>query len=310
MAAPLWAVTPTVREWIYSEIRDDFDGSTVAIAMSPYTYGSPYRESYMLVRCSDGEQLDVYLSFEYINRTGDGPIAVKVDDTAPVQMGVTESEDRSALFLGIGNIAKADAFMEELAAADSFAVRFTYYKQGSATIKYSMDGAADALAKVAAACNLRARAEAKAAEDAAREAKNEAEERARQATTERWVQWFVDVRSAAETIEPLKGDFRRVANENGVPRNMKVTLYRIVAMSKKFSTNHSSYETCGSTLSDVARGLFNPEEDITLTTRRVAVPWRPGEYVRLGYLGSSVCDDRHPVSMAIAALTIPAQSQD
>lgn len=145
--------------WTYSEDTDDFDGTTTAVAMSSNTIGKPHRASRVVVRCTDGTALEAYLTFGYLNRSGDGPIAVKVGDTAPTQVRVGESESRTALFLHHGAFPEKVEFLNGLAATDTFAVRFVYYKEGLTTIKYDMTGSHAAIRQVLTACDATARAE-------------------------------------------------------------------------------------------------------------------------------------------------------
>lgn len=167
--APAWTHA-AASAWTYIEDTDDFDGTTTAIARSPNTPGMPHRGSTVIVRCTDGTALEAYLTFGFLNRAADGPIAVKVGDAPPTQVRVGESQSRTALFLRPGSLPQMVGFLVGLADADTLAVRFVYYKEGRTTIKYDMTGSHTAIRQVLAACDATARTEriaAKAAEDLA-----------------------------------------------------------------------------------------------------------------------------------------------
>lgn len=86
--------------WTVSRGVDDFDRVSRVTAMSPPSYGDPYRWSRVSARCTDGWKHEVYFSFDYLNRREDGaPIQVKLGDRKPEQCSVSESTSDGALFL-------------------------------------------------------------------------------------------------------------------------------------------------------------------------------------------------------------------
>lgn len=88
--------------WTVNRSVDDFDGVSRVTAMSPPSYGDPYKRSRVSARCTDGWKHEVYFSFDYLNRREDGaPIQVKLGDRKPEQCSVSESTSDGALFLVI-----------------------------------------------------------------------------------------------------------------------------------------------------------------------------------------------------------------
>lgn len=134
--------------WIVSERTDTFDGEFTTRAQSPLAIGEPYGTSAVVVRCSNGKDLDVFLAYRYLNRPGadDAAIQVKFDDEAPRQQSVGLSTNGRGLFL------KSSWFAYKLAQSTSFATRFDYYGEGAVTIAYDLTGATDAIVEVLAAC--------------------------------------------------------------------------------------------------------------------------------------------------------------
>ena len=135
--------------WDTVEKTDSFDGTSAITASSPVVVGEPYGYSGLLVRCSSGNDLDVFIAYGYLNRPGadDAPIMVKFDNEAPRQQSVSESTNGKGLFL------KGGRFAHKLARATSFVTRFDYYREGAVTIAYDLKGAKEPIEKVLAACN-------------------------------------------------------------------------------------------------------------------------------------------------------------
>lgn len=135
--------------WDTVEKTDSFDGTSAITASSPVVVGKPYGYSSLLVRCNNGNDLDVFIGYGYLNRPGadDAPIMVKFDNEAPRQQSVSESTNGKGLFL------KGGRFAHKLARARSFVTRFDYYREGAVTIAYDLKGAKEPIEKVLAACN-------------------------------------------------------------------------------------------------------------------------------------------------------------
>lgn len=152
-------VTALSEYWqVYHEV-DDFDG-TLRTATYSSAFGEPFGKSDLWLRCTNGERVDVFFTFQYLNRSGrdNAPIRVKFGDDAPLVFAVSLGSDRQSLFVNRdsytserGDVA---AFLRNLVAADGevLKLRLTYYGTGVVTLSFPLVGAAKAVTQIVAEC--------------------------------------------------------------------------------------------------------------------------------------------------------------
>lgn len=143
---------------VYRQV-DDFDG-TVRVAAYSTAFGEPFGKSDLWLRCTNGEEVDAFFTFQYLNRAGrhDGPIRMKFGNDAPLVFAVGTGSDRHSLFISRtsytserGDLA---TFLRNLVAADGkvLKLRLTYYGTGVVTLSFPLVGAAKAVTRIAAEC--------------------------------------------------------------------------------------------------------------------------------------------------------------
>ena len=141
----------SAKAWEVHSETDDFDGTRRVIAFSPTTFGTPYRESNLVVRCTNGKTLDVVLLFDYLNTT-DGVMMAKFNDEKPKRLWVSWRTGGKTLFV----TGRTKYLAGKLLGARVFKVRFNYFAHGAVTIEYDMAGARPAIVNVLRACGVNA----------------------------------------------------------------------------------------------------------------------------------------------------------
>ena len=162
-----WAVTTDV---------DDFEGVTRITALSPPALGEPFRRSTIVVRCVDGQKLEAFFSYDYLNRLAgeeNSTIKVKFGADKPQTLFVKQGISGKSLFVVTGYVAfetlgvefsgdyawdlrrrtpRMFVSMTRDAEQPTLATRFGFHAVGNVTINYSLIGAKTAIDEVLEAC--------------------------------------------------------------------------------------------------------------------------------------------------------------
>lgn len=174
--------------WELSSEVDDFSNETRVVAMSPEVSGDPYESSRIFVRCTNGQELETYIVFNYLNPTQrEGTyirLQTKIDAEDPFDTKARLSREGRSLFL-VGGLyliwedltekslevftdpeqrresvkklqdskrPSAHSVAKRLETASAYAIRLSYHNVGPVTIRYDMNGSSETIQEVISAC--------------------------------------------------------------------------------------------------------------------------------------------------------------
>ena len=146
-------------DWEFSRTMDEFTGEDRAVAITS-VYGGTPKTSHLLVRC-EGERLDVYMSFDYLNLVGTSVTVhgkhVRLNylfDGGAVRGKDTFNFFGGGLGLFVDEKQSAVRFARQFITRNEFKVRLPYYRVGNVVVAFSLKGAAEHVRKVLAACDV------------------------------------------------------------------------------------------------------------------------------------------------------------